>query len=679
MIKMKLFFSVFKVTLLQFYSKLRKANMLFFSMIVMSLVFSFQNASGDSAGIILGSVDGFFINPKNGDTMLSGWVCLQGNPNSINIQIFAGGPYSEGKRIKSKVVANKSSEAAVARACQAKGNAYRFAISVSEFIDQYRGKLIYVYGKSGKNTSLLAGSGKYIIPGPSGTWEAASASIFDPVVFQWKFYIDLYPDLKKAGINTESDARVHWEKQGIQECRRASPEFSVSQYLALNKDLLSAYGATGCEQGLNHYLNGGRFERRPKTYPFSLGLNFGAGDTVIGNEKITMRTSRLFAGAFTELWFRGKQYINSADTGRLLQVGFSYDDLGGCFGMTEAGGAVDRPGESTSLLEDMKVSNNASLFSKTKPTSWYKNGESNCADYGQTSDTSTITKNVTVGFEGDNQIIHWNTNIHLPNGHKVVQVEALTGYLERKFNTFYSYHPSDHKLYPIAPDVLTTGNGGGEWIRHMYSPVISTANGKYAMGIFAIDQEGAQAPDGFTRVGRYLDLYFNDTNVNDGPQGSTAKWSVLFERYLPPNATEVFVKAGNYDYDIYLVVGDLGEVRARMEKLQNRFSHQMLSLLAKDSKKIAFDADYYYKVNSDLGPSGKANDWEILLNHLLPLTPGSGGASEGRSSSSSLNPKYYLDHYTDLQKEFGSNNYTRAIKHFLESGSAEGRVGKSPK
>ena len=32
--------------------------------------------------------------------------------------------------------------------------------------------------------------------------------------FDWKFYLDKYNDLKKAGIDTKEKAKKHWEKYG---------------------------------------------------------------------------------------------------------------------------------------------------------------------------------------------------------------------------------------------------------------------------------------------------------------------------------------------------------------------------------------------------------------------------------------------------------------------------------
>ena len=43
------------------------------------------------------------------------------------------------------------------------------------------------------------------------------------VHFDWKFYLDLYPDLKKAGINTQEKAYQHYINHGKNEGRACQP------------------------------------------------------------------------------------------------------------------------------------------------------------------------------------------------------------------------------------------------------------------------------------------------------------------------------------------------------------------------------------------------------------------------------------------------------------------------
>jgi hypothetical protein len=79
-------------------------------------------------------------------------------------------------------------------------------------------------------------------------------------VFNWRYYIQANPDLQKAGILTEAQARQHWQNYGINECRQAHPGFHTSQYLNArgNSDIKAAYGT--CARALYHYVNWGRDE-----------------------------------------------------------------------------------------------------------------------------------------------------------------------------------------------------------------------------------------------------------------------------------------------------------------------------------------------------------------------------------------------------------------------------------
>jgi hypothetical protein len=45
--------------------------------------------------------------------------------------------------------------------------------------------------------------------------------------FDWQYYINIYPDLRKVGINTEEKALKHWEIYGKREGRKCFPESIV--------------------------------------------------------------------------------------------------------------------------------------------------------------------------------------------------------------------------------------------------------------------------------------------------------------------------------------------------------------------------------------------------------------------------------------------------------------------
>jgi hypothetical protein len=45
-----------------------------------------------------------------------------------------------------------------------------------------------------------------------------------PEYFDWRFYLDTYPDLKHSGIDTAQKSWVHWNESGILESRVCNKE-----------------------------------------------------------------------------------------------------------------------------------------------------------------------------------------------------------------------------------------------------------------------------------------------------------------------------------------------------------------------------------------------------------------------------------------------------------------------
>ena len=89
----------------------------------------------------------------------------------------------------------------------------------------------------------------------------ADANIYSSSVFNWQFYLEANPDLGKAGLTTEAQARAHWRDSGRREGRQATSGFSVKRYLAKYADLRDAYG-TNFTAAIDHYLTQGLGEGR---------------------------------------------------------------------------------------------------------------------------------------------------------------------------------------------------------------------------------------------------------------------------------------------------------------------------------------------------------------------------------------------------------------------------------
>jgi hypothetical protein len=81
-------------------------------------------------------------------------------------------------------------------------------------------------------------------------------------VFDAKFYLDLYIDLRRAfGQNTDL-ATSHWLNNGISEGRIGSPTFDAKSYLSSNLDVARVHGEKNYEGAIAHYLDHGLKEGR---------------------------------------------------------------------------------------------------------------------------------------------------------------------------------------------------------------------------------------------------------------------------------------------------------------------------------------------------------------------------------------------------------------------------------
>lgn len=107
-----------------------------------------------------------------------------------------------------------------------------------------------------------------ILLGSSGHAQAGSAElpkaqgIFDPLVFDWQFYLDVNADLRPAGLVDEGGAQWHWQSYGRTEGRRSAPGFYSREYLARYADLRAAFGATNYPAAADHFVTYGHNEGR---------------------------------------------------------------------------------------------------------------------------------------------------------------------------------------------------------------------------------------------------------------------------------------------------------------------------------------------------------------------------------------------------------------------------------
>jgi pimeloyl-ACP methyl ester carboxylesterase len=104
--------------------------------------------------------------------------------------------------------------------------------------------------------------------------------------------------------------------------------------------------------------------------------------------------------------------------------------------------------------------------------------------------------------------------------------------------------------------------------------------------------------------------------------------------------------------------------------LKRQMANAINTLMISNSSPYVFNADYYLATYSDLRNAFGTNRVRAETHWV------SRGILEGRQGSPGFGPKCYLDRYPDLQKAFGSTNYSRALTHYLNNGMNEGRSGR---
>ena len=104
---------------------------------------------------------------QGGLTGLAGWACVTGDPSSIGVHLYVGGPAGAGELVGG-YPANQASEPAVASLCKTNGKAYRYVIILdAETLRRHQDKLIYVHGIAGRAgviNDILDNSAAFLVP-----------------------------------------------------------------------------------------------------------------------------------------------------------------------------------------------------------------------------------------------------------------------------------------------------------------------------------------------------------------------------------------------------------------------------------------------------------------------------------------------------------------------------------
>ncbi|QSQ26728.1 hypothetical protein JY651_18145 [Pyxidicoccus parkwayensis] len=373
---------------------------------------------------------------------------------------------------------------------------------------------------------------------------AHAQNVFDPRVFNWLFYLNNNADLLRAGIVTPQAAMNHWQNNGIREGRQATSGFHTLQYLDQYADLRAAFG-TNYAAALNHYLTNGINEGRKGYY------SGGYGRWTAENDIIRISASARTAGAIDSLMWNGREFINSWDHGRQLQMAVIANNWGECYNPTQAGSSNDGLSSGTTSILEGTYSEPSRLAFQTRPAFWLAAGQAhpfpspNCTRAINTTNVSNYVMNtdIRVGFMGIRHAIEFNMAVQVPESINAFQLEGPTGYLSGEFSSFHAMDFATGTLVPLS-------QANEELTRPV---VLSVPDGSAAMGVWSPELPGPNAS-------QYAKFAFIDSG---NPANSTTKWSAVFRRgALAP---------GGYGFRSFIFVGTRENVRVAMLQVRNLF------------------------------------------------------------------------------------------------------------
>jgi len=142
--------------------------------------FGLGNLTIDNSGVltipavdrsITGWISGYVV--ENNQYVLKGWACAKTYPGSIDVHLYAGGPYGTGTFVTS-TTANLASidDPNIAALCKSNGTDYRFSMPLTLAMrQQYGGQPLFVHGISpfGLANSTIGNSGNINMPPPVAT------------------------------------------------------------------------------------------------------------------------------------------------------------------------------------------------------------------------------------------------------------------------------------------------------------------------------------------------------------------------------------------------------------------------------------------------------------------------------------------------------------------------------
>lgn len=264
---------------------------------------------------------------------------------------------------------------------------------------------------------------------------------------------------------------------------------------------------------------------------------------------IQVRFSRRFAGAIDSLTWKGKEFVNSYDHGRLIQSAVSFDGLFECLNPTEAGSRADGGGQASSSKLLALQARGSDVIISTRMAYWLRPGETSAscpntaASYDQEISREMIEKVVRFVPKREEKVLEQSIAFWVSERHEKATFEVLTGYMPMEFGSFYGLNIHDKTLISVP-------SGDGEQALPL---IFSSSDGEYAMGIYCANSAvGKEMME--LRYGRWR---FPSDDVGN----ATVKWNCVHR--------EAHVE-GEYTFRAYVALGTLREVADTLSALGSR-------------------------------------------------------------------------------------------------------------
>lgn len=302
--------------------------------------------------------------------------------------------------------------------------------------------------------------------------------------------------------------------------------------------------------------------------------NSGEKAVTIAGSQTKVRANLVAGGIVSELWWRGKQFVNNSDYGRQIQITVHpigldpYGRSNSYYNPTEGGDTHTWP----NVVRDPALSHGSPLISysksrsvlqtHTKPLQWIPE----CCGGGINNPVlwnGTFSKKVVLDFERRPNIIQWTSTINLPTPEPTgISAEVVTAYLNAEFSRFLMYNASTRKLTDMSDFLKTPGSGidpedHRTEVNTLLRPdvgagILATSDGHYALGIYYRRKHPSDGSNPNTSGFAFYN--FNHSNYSDKYSGDASKIALVWR------SNGGFFEAGSRSFTAYLCVGTLDRV-----------------------------------------------------------------------------------------------------------------------